>query len=114
MTLNELTIDGLELTDEKLHYIESILTTPIITKNIKTANIDPVKASRWYGNFYGLLHNELDISSNALYLHLRINGYRANTDYIGSTSITILEPSIFEEVEEAYVRYKAYRKSLGD
>jgi len=113
MTLNTLTIEELELTDEKIHFIESILTTPIITNNIKTADIDPVKASRWYGNFYGLLYNELDISSNALYLHLRINGYKANTDYIASTSITVLNPATFEEVEEAFARYLAYRKSLG-
>ena len=114
MTINEKSIEEFVTDREMLHYVESLLSTPIIQDNIREKEIEPVLANRWYGNFYGLLHNELYISPNALYLHLRINGFRLNTDYKGSRKIKVLEPEVFEEILDAYEKNKAYKNSLGN
>jgi len=114
MLLNSKSLDGFDLDEKMLHYIESLLATKIIVDNIVETTIESVKAERWYGNFYGLLSNELGISSNALYIHLRINGYRLNTDYKANKNIKILEPEVFGEIIDTYERDNAYRKSLNN
>ena len=113
MELNNRSIKELGLSSDKIHYIESILNTPIVKDNILTTTIDAVTAERWYGNFYGLLNNELLISPNALYIHLRINGFNNNVDFKATTDIKLLDPDAFDEIEETYLRNEAYRKSLG-
>jgi hypothetical protein len=114
MTLNDISIEESGMDREMLHYIESILTTPIVTDNIKIKEIDPDAANRWYGNFIGLLSNELYLSSNATYIHLRINNYRLNTDYKGDKNIKLLDSEIFEEIIDTFNRNKAYANSLNN
>jgi len=114
MLLNNKSIDNFDHNRNMLHYITSLLSTKIITENINEAIISSVKAERWYGNFYGLIGNELDISPNAFYIHLLINGYRLNTDYKSKTTIKILDPEAFEEIVNTYERNEAYKKSLGN
>jgi len=114
MLLNDKSIDSFNVDREMLHFVESLLATRTILDNVVETTIESVKAERWYGNFYGLLSNELSISSNALYIHLRINGYRLNTDYKASTYIKILDPETFEDVINIYERNIAYQKSLNN
>jgi len=113
MTITDLSIEPIEMDEEYVHYLESILARPIIQDNIRTTLVDPVVGQRWVGNLFGLLSKELSISENALYIHLRINDLKLNTDYDGRREIKILDPETFENVLNTYEINKAYRKSLG-
>ena len=113
MRVNKLLISDTELDEDRLHYFESILDSPIIRDNLKDIEIEFVKANRWYGNIVGLLINELKISPNAVYINMRINGYVNACDYNGETKLKLLDPGTFNIIIESYLQNKALKKSLN-
>ena len=113
MKLTEMSIDEFDLTEEKLNYFESILTTNIILENLKPVTIESVKANRWYGNAYGILITEIGVSPNSAYLNMRINGYKSPLEYDGRLVLNIIDPETFNTIMTTYERNKALKKSLG-
>ena len=101
MTITDLQDEeSLGLEDGVLQEIEGLLNSPMVINNISSRNIDSVLANKYIADLYGLLHNEFDIPNEAIYINIRLNGYRSSLDYDGRLSLSILDPETFETILE--------------
>ena len=82
----------------KLNKWEDYINSDIINNNITTIRIDPVTANRYIGDFYGLLHNVLNIPNVAYYINMRINNIHSSLDYDGFLDIKIINSEIIETI----------------
>ena len=91
--------DSMELDEFKVHQWESLINSPLLNNNISTVDVEHVDGDMYQGDFYGLLHNILDIPNSACYVNMRINGLTGSTEYNGFTKIKLLDPEVFENIQ---------------
>jgi len=77
-----------------IHRWESVLHTDLVQNHLVTRSVTPYLGSKYSGNLYGLLHNELQIPNSAIYLNIRINGFKSSLDYNGELMLKILDPDV--------------------
>jgi len=77
-----------------IHRWESVLHTSTVRDNLIMRTITPYLGSKYKGNLYGLLHNELHIPNSGIYLNIRINGFKSSLAYDGELELKILEPDV--------------------
>ena len=83
-------------------YWKNFVETAVTEENITIINVDSGKTSPYIYNFYGLLHNILNIARDYWLPNLFINGYKTSLDYLGDTKIKIINPEILEEALDHY------------
>ena len=83
-------------------YWKNFVETSLTEENITIVNIDPGKLSPYMYNFYGVLHNILNIPRDYWLPHLYVNGYKSSLDYLGDTKIKVINPDILEEALDYY------------
>jgi len=90
--------DTMQLDAETIHKFESLLDTQLIRDNITMVTLEPYKGEKYKGNLYGLLHNEFNIPNFAIYLIIRINGFKSSLTYDGRLNLMILNPETVETI----------------
>ena len=95
MELLKLLDSDTDIVDSKLiHVWESILESDVIKNNLILQNVDPYLGSKYKGNLYGLLHNEYQIPNSAIYINMRINGYKSSLEYDGGLDLYLLDSDV--------------------
>jgi len=83
-------------------YWKNFVETSLSEDDVTVVNVDPGKIKPYMYNFYGLLHNILNIPRDYWLPNLYINGYKSSLDYLGDTRIKIINPEILEEALDHY------------
>ena len=55
-------------------------------------------AYSYYGDFFGLLKQEIDLPESTFFLHLIFNGYTHPIEYKGERKIKILQPTVASKI----------------
>ena len=92
--------DSLQLDTRSINIIESLINTPLVQDNIYTTVIDGYLIEKYRGNFYGLLHNELNVLNNSYYINLRVNGLKSPLDYNGFMEIKLVKQDVVLKILE--------------
>jgi len=92
-------------------YWKNFVETSVTEEDITIVNVDSGKLGPYIYNFYGLLHNILNIPRDYWLPNLFVNGYKTSLDYLGDTRIKIINPDILEEALEHYQTLQKIKNS---
>ena len=107
--LNLLDDGSMQLTEHRLHDWESLINTPLLLENTKEITIDPVIGLQYVGDFYGLLHNILNIPNVACFINMRINHLTSSLEYKGATTIKLIDPTALADI----ITYMNQRENIA-
>lgn len=89
--------------------IETYLPNLKAATNNTTISIEPAIAHKYEGDLYGLLINA-KVAKEHIWITMRLNGYRAYSDYDGKRVNFIVPPQ--ENINDIIQRYKTSHKVL--
>jgi len=91
-------------------YWKDFVSTGILKDNIHVVDLDSKELNPYMYNFYGLLHNLLNIPRDYWLPNLFVNGYDSPLDYRGETQIKIINPDILEDALNNYMTLAKLRE----